>query len=56
MALEVLDLTLVLLGGIPRFERAEVFALLGLGIDLPRIKTVLARLQLADHSSLLNPY
>jgi hypothetical protein len=53
VTLEVLHLALVLLSGLPGFERPEIFALMGLWIDLSRIETILARLQLTDHGSLL---
>src|SRR5919202_1197096 len=48
-ALEELHRALVLLGRRARLERAEVLPLPGLGILLPRVQAVLARLELADH-------
>src|SRR5207249_4974875 len=53
MPLEVLHLAFVLLGGLARFEGAEVPAFAGPGIDFTRIETVFAGLQLADHGDLL---
>src|SRR5262249_58219867 len=51
VTLDVLDGTLVLLGRVATAERPEVLALAGLRILLLRVETVLARLQLANHTS-----
>src|SRR5215471_5653787 len=57
VALEVLHLAFVLLGGLARFEGAEVPPLPGLRILLPGVESVLAGLQLLDHGeSLLSCY
>jgi len=47
--LEVLDRSLVSLGGRSRLERAEVPSLAGLGIDLAGIQAVLAGLEFSNH-------
>jgi hypothetical protein len=47
--LEELHGALVLLGLFAGGERAQVAALAGPGVHLPRIETVLSRLQLANH-------
>jgi hypothetical protein len=47
--LEELDRALVLFGLLARGERAQVAALAGPGVDLPRIQSVLARLEFAYH-------
>src|SRR5882757_3665418 len=49
VSLEVLHRALVLFGGGPRFERAQISTALGLRIELPRIQTIFARAQFADH-------
>src|SRR5688572_32184949 len=52
-ALEELHLALMLLRRRARSECAEVAALPGPGIDLAGIEAVFARLELADHATLL---
>src|SRR5215831_20478479 len=54
VALEVLDLPLVLFCCFARFESAEVPPLSGLWILLPRVEPISAGLQLFDHESLLS--
>src|SRR5215469_17873434 len=49
VALEVLHLAFVLLGGLARFEGAEVPPLPGLRILLPGVESVPTGLQLLDH-------
>src|SRR5262245_12558796 len=56
VALEVLHLSFVLLGGLARFEGAEVPPLPGPRILLPGVESVPAGLQLLDHGSLLSCY
>src|SRR6266700_5162213 len=51
MPLEILHLLLVLLGGRARLEGAEIPALAGLEIDLPRVEPVFAGAQFADHEA-----
>ena len=51
--LEVLHGALMLLGLRARRERAEIFSLASLRVFLPRIETVLARLQFSNHLQLL---
>jgi hypothetical protein len=52
VALEVLDFPLVPFGGLPCGEGAKVASAAGLGIDLSRIKPILARLEFANHDPL----
>jgi hypothetical protein len=49
MPLEVLYLALVLLGGGSSFEGAEVSMALGLRIELPRVQSIFAGTEFADH-------
>src|SRR5437763_9932508 len=51
--LEGLHGALMLLGLRARRERAEIFSLASLRVFLPRIETVLARLQFSNHLQLL---
>src|SRR5262249_50869603 len=53
LTLEELHRPLVLLRGFARAERAQVPALAGLRVYLPRVQAILARFQLADHLPLL---
>lgn len=49
MTLEVLDLSLVLLGGFAGIEGAEVAAFVGLRVDLAGIDSIFAGFQFSDH-------
>jgi hypothetical protein len=49
---EELDGALVFLGCAARLERAEVSPAAALGVNLPRVESILAGLQFADHGIL----
>lgn len=51
VSLEVLDFTLMLLGGGAAFKGAEIAALAGFGIDLTRIEPILSRFEFANHAA-----
>src|SRR4051812_4261860 len=53
VALEVLDVAFVLLGGLERLEGAQVAALARLRVELAGVEAVFAGLQFADHDSLV---
>jgi hypothetical protein len=51
MPLEVLHRALVFLGGGSSFEGAKIATVFGLGIELPRVQTIFAGTEFADHES-----
>ena len=51
MPLEVLHRALVLLGGGSSFEGAKISTAFGLGVELPRVQSIFAGTEFADHES-----
>jgi hypothetical protein len=51
MPLEVLHRALVLLGGGSSFEGAKISTAFGLRIELPRVQSIFAGTEFADHES-----
>jgi len=49
MSLEVLHLTLMLLGGGACLERPQISSSLGLRVDFPRIQPIFARAEFSYH-------